>query len=245
VRHVFRYLVHEDPTPGRELVLGTEDSRHLVRVVRRQPGDLVEVIAPSGNLWPCEVVSTGNPAVVRVTGPMRPAPPIAPLTLWVGLAEAGRLEFVAEKATELGVQRVGVMVTDRATRVPDADAWARREARMQRVAISAARQSGRGVRPVPMGLVAFAHVLATTTPGQGIILDPRADTSLAQVLDRRADGEPLTVLVGPDTGFTDAEVDAACAIGMTSAHMGAGMLRAETAAIAAATLALHSLGALA
>ncbi len=245
MRHVFRYLVHEDPTPGRELVLSNEDSRHLVKVVRRHPGDLVEVIAPSGNLWPCEVVSTGNPAVVRVTGPMRPAPPIADLTLWVGLAEAGRLEFVAEKATELGVQRVGVMVTERATRVPDADAWARREARMQRVAISAARQSGRGARPVPMGLVAFAHVLATTTSGQGIILDPRATTSLAQVLDSRADGEPLTVLVGPDTGFTDAEVDAACAIGMTSAHMGAGMLRTETAAIAAATLALRSLGTLA
>lgn len=65
------------------------------------------------------------------------------------------------------------------------------------------------------------------------------------MLDRRADGEPLTVLVGPDTGFTDAEVDAACATGMTSAHMGAGMLRTETAAIAAATLALRSLGTLA
>ena len=50
------------------------------------------------------------------------------------------------------------------------------------VAVSAARQSGRGVRRVPMGLVPFAHVLETTTPGQGIILDPRADDAFAEVL---------------------------------------------------------------
>ena len=244
MRHVFRYLVDEDPVDGAEIVLSDDDSRHLVKVVRRQVGDGVEVIAPSGDLWPCEVVSTGNPAVVRVAGPARPAPYVPPLTLWVGLAEPGRLDLIAEKAAELGVRDLGVVVTERAKRVPDPDAWERRQARMQRVAVAAARQSGRGVRPVPRGLVPFAHVLETTDPGQGIILDPRAGDSLAQVIGGRDSGAPMTLLVGGDTGFTDAEADAAAAAGFHAAHMGSGVLRAETAAIAAATLALTHMGGL-
>ena len=244
LRHVFRYLVDEVPVEGGQIVLDADDSRHLVKVVRRQVGDPVEVIDAAGDLWPCEVVSTGNPAVVRVCGPARPAPAVAPLALWVGLAEPGRLDLVAEKAAELGVRQLGVVVTSRAKRVPEPDAWDRRQARMQRVAVSAARQSGRGVRPVPMGLVPFAHVLETTAPGQGIILDPRAGDSFAEVVGGRAPDAPMTLLVGGDTGFTDAEADAAVAAGFTAAHMGAGVLRAETAAIAAATLALSHMGGL-
>jgi len=244
LRHVFRYLVDEDPVDGAEIALSDDDSRHLVKVVRRQVGDGVEVIAPGGDLWPCEVVSTGNPAMVRVTGPARPAPAAAPLSLWVGLTEPGKLDLVAEKAAELGVARLGVLVTDRAKRVPEPDAWDRRQARMQRVAVSAARQSGRGVRPVPMGLVPLAHVLETTAPGQGIILDPRAGDSLARVIGGRDPGVPMTLLVGGDTGFTDSEADAAVAAGFAAAQMGPGVLRAETAAIAAATLALNHMGGL-
>ena len=79
LRHVFRYLVDEDPVEGGQIVLDADDSRHLVKVVRRQVGDPVEDIDAAGDLWPCEVVSTGNPAVVRVCGPARPAPAVAPL----------------------------------------------------------------------------------------------------------------------------------------------------------------------
>jgi 16S rRNA U1498 N3-methylase RsmE len=100
------------------------------------------------------------------------------------------------------------------------------------------------VRPVPMGLVPLAHVIETTAPGQGIILDPRAGDSLAQVLGGRDRGAPITLLVGGDTGFTDAEADTAVAAGFSAAQMGVGVLRAETAAIAAATLALNHLGGL-
>ncbi len=243
-RHVFRYLVDDQPAEGAELVLDADDSRHLVKVVRRAVGDPVEVIGPDGAMWPCTVVATGSPAVLRVDGPARPAPPVAPLDLWVGLAEAGRLDLVAEKTAELGVARLGVVVTERARRVPDHAQWARRQQRMDRVAVAAARQSGRGVRPAPMGLVPFAHVLETTTPGQGIVLDPRAGDSLAGVLAAHGAGSPLTLLVGGDTGFADHEVDAAVAAGFRAARMGDGMLRAETAAIAAATLALDHMGAL-
>jgi 16S rRNA (uracil1498-N3)-methyltransferase len=244
MRHLFRYVVDEMPAVGDPVTLAGDASHHLARVVRRRPGDEVEVISPDGALWPCEVVDPGPPSVVRVTGPGRAGPRVAPVDLWVGLCEPGRLDLLVEKAAELGVRRVDVMMTARAKRVPDGGAWAKRTDRMARVAEAAARQSGRGTWPVPGPLVPFEHVLTHIAPEQGIVLDPRAAAPLAGVLAARPDDVPVTVLVGPDTGFSDAEVDAAVAAGVTPAGLGDGMLRAETAAIAAATLALAARGGL-
>jgi 16S rRNA (uracil1498-N3)-methyltransferase len=237
MRHVFRYVVADEPVDGDEIVLAEADSHHLATVVRRRAGDGIEVIAPSGDLWPCEVVDAGPPARVRVTGAPRQAPRVRPVRLWVGLAEGGRLDLVAEKAAELGVESLGVMVTARAKRVPDERAWGKRAERMARVAEAAARQSGRGAWPAPGPLVPFDHVLTETVPEQGVMLDPRAAAPMADILRARPADQPVTVLVGPDTGFDDAEVHAAQARGIATAGMGDGMLRTETAAIAAAVLA--------
>lgn len=237
MRHVFRYVVGEEPSEGAEMVLDAADSHHLATVVRRRAGDGAELIAPSGDLWPCTVVDPGPPSRVRVTGPPRTPPRVRPVHLWVGLAEAGRLDLIAEKAAELGVASLGVMVTARAKRVPDDRAWGKRADRMARVAEAAARQSGRGRWPAPGPLVPFDHVLTETVPEQGVMLDPRAAAPLADILRARPGDQPVTLLVGPDTGFDEAEVRAARARGITTAGMGEGMLRAETAAIAAAVLA--------
>ena len=103
MRHRFRYVVDEVPAVGASVTLADDDSHHLARVVRRRPGDEVEVIAPDGDLWPCEVVDAGPPSVVRVTGSGRPGPRVAPVGLWVGRCEPGRLDLLVEKAAELGV----------------------------------------------------------------------------------------------------------------------------------------------
>lgn len=237
MRHVFRYVVGKEPVDGAEVVLGAADSHHLATVVRRRPGDEAELIAPSGDLWPCEVTDPGPPSRVRVTGPPRTPPRVRPVHLWVGLADGGRLDLIAEKGAELGIAGLGVMVTARAKRVPDDRAWAKRAERMARVAEAAARQSGRGRWAAPGPLVPFDHVLTETVPEQGVMLDPRAAAPLADILRARSGDQPVTLLVGPDTGFDDAEVEAARARGIATAGMGEGMLRAETAAIAAVVLA--------
>lgn len=238
--HTFRYVVPVEPEDGAPVVLGDADAHHLARVVRRRPGDAVEVIAPSGVIWPCVVDDPGPPAVLRVAGAPRRAPVVAPVDVWVGLCEAGRLDLIAEKAAEMGARSLGVMATDRARRVPEARAWHTRTARMARVAEAAARQSGHGRWPAPGPLVPFDHVLKQTVPEQGVILDPRATAPLAEVLGARPHGVPVALLVGPDTGFSDDELRAAADRGIAAASLGDGMLRTETAAIAA--LALATLG---
>ena len=68
VRHTFRYLVAEAPAAGQEVALSPDDSHHLSRVVRRRPGDEVELTDGAGRLWPAVVVATGARATVRAGG---------------------------------------------------------------------------------------------------------------------------------------------------------------------------------
>lgn len=235
MRHTFRYLVAEAPSEGAEMPLSEADTHHLARVVRRRPGDRVEVIDADGGLWPAVVVRTEPVAAVRIAAARPRAAEAARIALHQGLAEWGRLDMVVEKAVELGVGEVTLFTSARARRVPQPDAWERRRERLDRVAAAAARQSGRAPLPPVRGLVPFEHVLAHVPSGEGYLIDPRGDAPLPSVMGATA--ERIALVVGPDAGFSDAEVAMARDAGLSVCHLGPTILRAETAAIAAVAIA--------
>ncbi|HWH15297.1 MAG TPA: RsmE family RNA methyltransferase [Miltoncostaeaceae bacterium] len=241
MRHTFRYLLTAPPAPGATVMLAPADAHHLSRVVRRRAGDPVEMIDADGRVWPAVVVDTGAEARVRLADGPRPGPPPAPVVLAQGLAEWGRLDTLVEKCAELGVPRIVLLTTERTRRVPDPDAWRRRRERLVRVAQAAARQSGQSHLPAVEGLVPAAAALAG--PGERVMLDGRGDRPLGAHLAGRPDAAAqLTLLVGPDAGWSGHEVAAARAAGVAVCTLGAATLRAETAGLVAVTLALAAAG---
>jgi 16S rRNA (uracil1498-N3)-methyltransferase len=244
VSHTFRYVVPEVPAPDARVVLSESDTHHLVRVVRRGPGAPLELIDPAGDVWPATLVETAPTATVVVgSHPVRRSAP-APVTLCIGLCEWGRLDTAVEKCTELGIPHIVVFAGRRSRRVPDEDAWGRRAERLGRVAEAAARQSGQGHRPRIDGVWSVERVLADSDGQPVIFLDPRGTQPLGSTLRAIAPWDGLTLVVGPDVGFDQRELDAARAAGVTVCHLGDATLRAETAAIAAASIALSTIGAL-
>jgi 16S rRNA (uracil1498-N3)-methyltransferase len=240
LRHTFRYVVAGPVATGDEIPLAPDDAHHLARVVRRAVGDTIEVSDGDGGLWEARILAL-DPVRVRV-GAAREAPPPAPVRLCIGLLDSGRLDLVAEKATELGVGECVVVESARLRRRPDAGAWSRRAARLERVVASAARQCGRARLMPVRGLVPFAAIVAETPAGTGFLIDPRGDTPLVSALREPGDRAPLTLAVGPEAGFAPDEVAAARAAGWRVCTLGPAVLRAETAAIAAAALALAAVG---
>ncbi|MGD9694414.1 MAG: 16S rRNA (uracil(1498)-N(3))-methyltransferase [Thermoleophilia bacterium] len=234
MRHVFRYLVADPPAPGDVVTLAPADSHHLARVVRRRPGDVVELGDGAGAVWSAHVLDPGPPATVRVASRVEARAP-APVTLYQGILEWGRLDVLVEKAVELGVGEIVLVATERSRRVPEQQAWERRRARVLRVAESAVRQSGRAVLPAVRGLVPFGDAMREITPGEGFLIDPRGDEPLAAALAGRSAGTAL--VVGPEAGFSDGEAAAARAAGLRACTLGPAVLRAETAGIAAVVLA--------
>ncbi len=238
MRHVFRYLVAAAPRPGGEVALSDDDSHHLARVVRRGPGDAIELVDPDGRRWPAVVVSAGPPATVRVTSGEPLPPERARVSLSLGLAEWGRLDIAVEKAVELGAGALTLFTSERAGRVPEPGAWERRRQRLERVAHAAARQSGRPPLGRVRGLVPFAEVITEIPAGEGYLIDPRGDAPLLSAL--RAPGAVdarISVVVGPQAGFSEGEVALAREAGLPVCTLGPTILRAETAAIAAVAIA--------
>jgi 16S rRNA (uracil1498-N3)-methyltransferase len=109
------------------------------------------------------------------------------------------------------------------------------------VAEAAARQSGQARLPSVRGLVPFPEIVAEIPTGQGYLIDPRGETSLTAALAERGAG-PSALVVGPDAGFAEVELDVARAAGMAVCSLGLAVLRSETAALVAIALALAASG---
>lgn len=239
MKHTFRYVVAQDLAPGERVTLPGDDAHHLLRVVRRRVGDPLELIDASGRIWPATVTETDPACAVRVGAEPRPAPPPLPVDLIVGIAEPARLDLVVEKASELGVRSVTIVTSERTRRTPSPDAFATRVERLTRIAEGAARQSGNATPTAVRGLVAFFDVIDVDATAS-LLLDPRGEIGLPAAL--AGSSGPVRIAVGPDTGWSGAEVDRARDAGWTICGLGPATLRMETAAVAACVLAADAYG---
>jgi 16S rRNA (uracil1498-N3)-methyltransferase len=164
---------------------------------------------------------------------LAPPDPLPPLVLCVAAVRAERLAWIAEKATELGAAWLTLVSTERTQRFRASDVLL---PRLSRVVREAAKQSERARWPAITGPVTLSEVLATEDSGNRLILDLSGEAFPAQLPK-----EPTVLLVGPEGGWSDAELAAALAAGWVASSLAAGKLRAETAAIAALTLARTAL----
>jgi 16S rRNA (uracil1498-N3)-methyltransferase len=163
-----------------------------------------------------------------------------PGTLHVAVAalKGEKLEWVLQKLTELGAARITFLTTERTVVDAGAERWSKRLERYARITREAVEQCGRVCLPELAGPVKLPQLLAQEPPSL-FFLDPRAATSLQTAL--QPSPPRITLLIGPEGGFTPHEVEQAHLAGARGARLGARILRAETAALAAATLAAAAL----
>lgn len=241
------------------VTLAPEESRHLRDVLRLKADDEAFVFDGEGIEYRCRVVDGGRGAggraglkvEERVAAPRAESP--LDLTLSVALLKGEKFDLVVQKATELGATRIVPVVTKRADvrlREDAADAG-RRVARWQRLALEAAKQSGRARVPEILAPAALSDVLPEGgQEGGGAVARVMFTERDGQNLDgwRAAMGaapSSVTALVGPEGGWEDEEIRRAQNAGWTIVTLGGRTLRAETAAIVAATLLQHLFGDLA
>ena len=232
------------------VTLAADEARHLREVLRLKVGDEVYVFNGEGKEFRCRVEETRRDAAhLMVMGEVQVARPESSLhlTLAVALLKVQKFDLVIQKAIELGVSAVAPIVTTRAdVRLRDESDVTKRMQRWQRIALEAAKQSGRGVVPVISEPVTFEAFLreANIRPGsRRLLFSERDGQPLAEVKDQLLlKGVPLFAAVGSEGGWTDEELAAARESGFTIVTLGGRTLRAETAAIAVAVLLQHLAG---
>jgi 16S rRNA (uracil1498-N3)-methyltransferase len=229
------------------VTLASDEARHLREVLRLRVGDEVYVFNGAGEEFRCSVEeSRRDSARLSVIAQVDPARPESPLhlTLAVALLKGEKFDLVVQKATELGVSEIVPVVTKLADiRLRDESDAAKRVARWQRIALEAAKQSGRAVVPSVAAPVPFpALVQDDSEPGLHLLFSERNGESLAAATELLKTTTRITALVGSEGGWTDDELSLALEAGWTIVTLGGRTLRAETAAIAVAVLLQHIAG---
>lgn len=236
---------------GTTTALPREQSDHLVRVLRLRSGAPVEIFDGAGRRWNATLVAAARGSCqLQIGAALADEPePRLRLALLQGIARGEKMDWIVQKATELGVHAIQPLITEFSVVRVDAQQSERKTGHWLAVARSACEQCGRSRVPaVSLPL----ELSAALPPGPGArrwVLDPGADAGLTQVAERlRAEHAVpgrLELVVGPEGGLSAAELRQLVALGATPVRVGPRILRSETAAIAALALVQGLLGDLA
>ena len=212
------------------VVLEPEPSRHLARVLRLGVGDTLTLFDGSGGEYPAEITAVDKKLVQVMTGLHQQYECESPLNIHLGIAisRGERMDWVVQKATELGVTSLTPLSTEHAGVKLAGDRADRKIQHWQQIAISACEQSGRNRIPTIHPLQALAAWLATTVAEKKFVLHHRADSTETGT----APGS-IALLVGPEGGLSDSEIEAARKADYTALRLGPRVLRTETAPLAA------------
>ena len=227
---------------GESLTLPAGAARH-VQVLRLQPGGTITLFNGLGATpgeFEATVTRMGRSDVEVSVGsysaPLREA--VRCVHLAVGMPANDRMDWLVEKATELGAASIQPLMTERSVLRLSGERAQKKQAHWQSVAVAACEQCGRNRVPVVHPVMGLAHWLKAPMNGRRLLLSLRDGSQPLSALVSGHAGmhDEVTFLSGPEGGLNDAEERAALSDGFTSVSLGPRVLRAETAALAALTL---------
>ena len=233
------------------VTLESDEARHLRDVLRLRTGEEVFVFDGEGAEFRCTIEEINrDTAKLRVESEVEPARPESTLrlTLAIALLKGEKLDLVVQKAAELGATRIQPVVTTLAdVKLKDEADGQRRVMRLRRIALEAAKQSGRARVPQVDAPVLLSSLLKTAleeTEEWRVMFSERGGGNLIETIES-LEGQPprsLCALVGSEGGWTDEEINEARRLGWSVVTLGGRILRAETAAITVTALMQYLFG---
>jgi 16S rRNA (uracil1498-N3)-methyltransferase len=223
------------------LVLDDTERRHLISVLRLEAGEQVEVFDGQGHVCRAELIKEGRQWLLSL-GPKESRPENLPsVQLGIALLKGKKLDSVVRMATEVGVASIQIFTCARSVPKADTRRMKERIRRFETIAAESARQSCRSSVPTIRPLCSFEEVISGDLPPFCALLHESAAADMPSLTGLLADAGPRRLLlVGPEGGFTQDEIETAERKGFHIVHLDLPVLRAETAAVVAAALAcLH------
>jgi 16S rRNA (uracil1498-N3)-methyltransferase len=237
----------------KSLTLSAEETRHARDVLRLQSGDEIFVFDGLGREFRCSVQKIIRDAIdLNVLAEVEPARSESPLdlTLAIALLKGEKFDLVIQKATELGVRRIVPLDTERGdVRLRDGDNAQKRLTRWRRIALEAAKQTGRAYVPridapltLDLKLGPAGDIEGISADAARLMFSERAGRSLSEATNNFGQPKEIIALVGPEGGWTDDEIELARERAWEIVTLGGRTLRAETAGITVVALLQHRFG---
>lgn len=231
-----RLYISQPISGNEELTLQGEHAHYLNRVLRLKPRSDVTLFDGSGYEYPSVVVSVERHIVMLQIGQpvSRDTESHLPLRLIQGISRGERMDFVVQKATELGVHQISPVLSEFSVVKLKAERAQRRMQHWNKIAQSACEQCGRNKPPIIDEPIALHELLQRNELAEcKLLLQPSAPVSLQQIGKAES---AVDLLIGPEGGLSDTEIELATHSGFTAVSLGPRVMRTETAALAAVAI---------
>jgi 16S rRNA (uracil1498-N3)-methyltransferase len=240
-----------------KIVIDDENARYLSIVLRTKPGEIITIFDGSGQRYICRILQVQKKEVIVEqikNEACNTESPVA-ITLAQGLPKSDKMDLIVQKSTELGVSKIVPLITERSQvrHTHKAERW-------RKIALSASQQSGRvkvpvitdpenledylsnRITPLAKGYIENIKGIKSAPQAHIIFSEEYGQRNLKQTLAGLKDVREISLLIGPEGGFSRKEVDASVKNGFLEASLGPRILRAETAPIAAISIIQYELG---
>jgi len=240
-----RFFIHPDTKISAEVLLSEQESHHIARVLRLQPGTSLQLLDGRGNIHDAEIVSLGKQATLRILSSIYIEPDTVPLRVCQSVLKGQKMELLVQKCTELGVSEFTPFYSERSQlKKTELSKISKKYARWQRIIEEACKQCNNPIMMQLKPFVSFEEMIVLHDESVEKILfweEEKQENSLHSCsLQKTASG--LQIVFGPEGGFPATEVNLARDTGFEILSLGPRILKAETANIAAVSILQYLLG---
>ena len=214
-------------------IITGEDAQHIRKSLRMKEGEELTLVSPDGTEHSCVIEALNEGVEVREISskPCEQEPSVS-VTLYQGLTKGDKMDFIVQKAVELGVTEIVPTLTDRSISRPDDKSIKKKCERWQKIASGAASQSRRGIIPQVKPMLTLKEAAQRATEDEvSIVFYEGGGESIASLL--KTSPKTVSIFIGSEGGFEESEIEYLVNSGTVNATLGKRILRAETAPLAA------------
>lgn len=241
-------IYHPEPlTVGQSVVLTADAFQHTIKVLRLKAADPIELFCGDGNNYAAKLIDVSKRQASVAIEAVEGNASESPLSIHLGqvISRGDRMDFALQKSVELGVSQITPLFSQRCGVKLSGERLTKKQAHWQKIVVSACEQCGRSRVPTVNLAQSLDDFVAANDSQLKLTLDPMAQVPLAELAKQSASNHNVALLIGPEGGFTDAEVTQATEHDFKPIRLGPRILRTETAALTALSVIQYQLGDLA
>ena len=229
-----KFFLNDEFFGGEYVTFDGQTARHVAYSLRMAKGDHITLCDMSGNKYECVIDSfTKDTVTVKVLSSDKASgEPPCRIVLFQALAKGEKMDYIVQKATELGVCEIVPFESQNCIAKSDKNGDIAKTERRKKIAADAAGQCGRGIIPKISNTVSFGEALSRLAKSESAFFwyEGEGTLSLRSILPEKAPSE-IAFMIGPEGGFSAKEVEAAKELGISLAGLGPRILRTETACL--------------
>lgn len=232
-----RFFIDKNDISSNSVTITGEDAKHIIKVLRMREGENITLCDGDGYDYDAEIVSTDKASLdVKILSKKKnDTEPEIEITLFQGLPKSGKMEYIIQKCTELGINKIIPCIMERCVvKLNSKDDIKKKTQRYQSIALAAAKQSERGIIPTICDAVTFDEAIKSFDDYDFCFIpyENEDGLTLKDILKNANSPKSIAFIIGPEGGISDREIEAIKEKNIPTVTLGRRILRTETASTA-------------